>query len=259
MTCTTYSRVVRYGDQTGVLVVDLAAAEKLGQAIVTCDIPGTESWAVDVASALLDASTDVAPIEQHLRQDRRLAFVASQRGLRIPGTTDAFELAVRSVLGQQISVAGATTLATRVAERFGPALSRRTGSLTHAFPSPAMLAEGKFEGLGIAGPRAAVIRQLGYLVDSGLLMLRRRERLQQTYEQLLSVKGIGPWTASYIALRALGDTDAIPLGDLGLRQVLGLPSAPISSAEVGAAAERWRPYRGYATAHIWTTFLVSDS
>ncbi len=252
-----YTRVVSWNGQVGVFSVDLKDASTQGRAIVTCGIESAGPWAAESADKLIDASTDVRPIEGQLVKDPRLReVVLAQPGVRVPGALDAFELAVRAILGQQISVAGATTLAARIATRYGPCLNRPVGSLTTAFPEPGDLVEAQAESLGITRARAEAIRRVARSVDTGSLSLVRRDRIPETYEQLLSVPGIGPWTASYIALRALGDPDALVAGDLGLRQVLGTPSSLATSAAVARAADVWRPYRGYATLHIWTNMLM---
>jgi AraC family transcriptional regulator of adaptative response / DNA-3-methyladenine glycosylase II len=251
----TYRRVVSRLGRAGILSVDLSSAQR-GRIEVCCDLPRSQIWAAEKVHALLDADTDVVTIESTLARDRRLnTVVREQSGLRIPGTVDPFELVVRAILGQQISVTGAKTLAARLAARYGTPLPSPRSSLRTSFPSPDLLVEAEVEGLGVTRSRAEAIRHVAGLVTSGELELVRGKRLSATYEQLLTIKGIGPWTASYVTLRALGDPDALVAGDLGVRQVLGSRAAPLSTAAVTRAAESWRPYRGYATVHIWTTLL----
>lgn len=253
----TYRRVVSRCERAGILSVDLSCAQR-GRVDVRCDLPRSRVWAAEKVRAMIDADTDVVPIESVLTRDRRLnTVVRKQRGLRIPGTVDPFELVVRAILGQQISVAGARTLAARIAARYGMPLSSPRGSLRTSFPSPDSLVDAEIERLGVTRSRAGAIRQVAGLMTSGELELTRGELPFATYEQLLNIKGIGPWTASYVALRALGDPDALVAGDLGVRQVLGGRAAPLSTAEVTRWAEVWRPYRGYAMVHIWTTLLGS--
>lgn len=253
----TYRRVVSRRERAGILSVDLSCAQR-GRVDVCCDLPRSQAWAAEKVRAMIDVDTDVVPIESVLTRDRRLkAVVCKQRGLRIPGTVDPFELVVRAILGQQISVAGARTLAARIAARYGMQLPSPRGSLKTSFPSPDLLVDAEIERLGVTRSRAEAIRRAAGLMTSGELEFARRVRLSATYEQLLTIKGIGPWTASYVALRALGDPDALVAGDLGVRQVLGSRAAPLSTAAVTRAAEIWRPYRGYATVHLWTTLLGS--
>jgi AraC family transcriptional regulator, regulatory protein of adaptative response / DNA-3-methyladenine glycosylase II len=193
---------------------------------------------VDRARSLLDLDADPDAIGRSLRGDPLLAdLVARHPGVRVPGAFDGFEVAVRAVLGQQVSVAGATTLAGRLIRAFA------------GFPSPAALAEADLEGVGLTRARASALRVLGRAVADGDV------RLEPGADgaALLELPGIGPWTAAYVAMRALRDPDAIPLSDLGLRralQRLGVDSRP---AAVAARAEGWRPYRAYAAMHLWTT------
>lgn len=252
----TYRRTFAWHGQVGVLSLNLSHAHDDGVLVVGCDIAAASDWARSHAKALVDATADVTPIELHLARDRRLRrIVLVQRGLRIPGTTDPFELAVRAILGQQISVAGARALAARVAARFGRPLARPTTTLKTSFPTPQALRMGAIEELGVPRSRARAIRRISELVVTGDLALRRGVSPQAVVHQLLEVPGVGPWTASYIALRALGDGDALAVGDLGLRQVLGTKERPMTQKEMARAAEPWRPWRGYAAVHLWTTLL----
>ncbi len=254
-----YRRVVTQNGRTGILSVDLGRSETLGQATVGCDIPGARHWAITRAEALIDGDTDVSPIEVHLRRDHKLGvIVAAQQGVRIPGAVDPFELAVRSILGQQISVAGARTLATRLVERFGTPLPVPRGNLTVSFPSAFTLEGADIEHCGVTRARAGSIRTLARLTATGQLEMAWRSRVEETYEELLRIKGIGPWTASYIALRALGAADASMATDLGVRQVIGTRRAPVSASVAAVAADRWIPFRGYAAIHIWTSLLLSQ-
>jgi AraC family transcriptional regulator of adaptative response / DNA-3-methyladenine glycosylase II len=255
-----YRRVISVNGKTGVLLVDLSKSDTLGHAIVSCDISGLDESVIARATALLDADTDVSPIEAHLRRDQTIrAIVVAQRGVRIPGTIDPFELAVRAILGQQISVAGARTLATRLVARYGDPLSPPRFLLTRAFPSAQALEHADLECCGITGGRSEAIRTVARMVNQGLLKMTWRDRSEETYQALLNVKGVGPWTASYVALRALGDADASMATDLGVRQLIGTRQAPGSKSVVARAAARWSPFRGYAAIHIWTSFLLAQS
>jgi len=253
-----YRRVVVAGNgRTGILSVDLSRSETLGQAAVMCDVPSAKAWAITRAEALVDGNTDVRPIEAHLRRDRKVgAIVAAQQGVRIPGAIDPFELAVRSILGQQISVTGARTLATRLVERFGTPLPVPRGGLTVSFPRAFALECADIEHCGVTKARAESIRLLARLIASGQLSMAWHSRVEETYEELLRIKGIGPWTASYIALRALGAADASMATDLGIRQVIGTHRRPASISVASLAANQWVPFRGYAAIHIWTSLLL---
>jgi 3-methyladenine DNA glycosylase/8-oxoguanine DNA glycosylase len=157
-------------------------------------------------------------------------------------------------------VAGATTLTARLVERWGAPL-KRTGvdGLTHLFPAPADLARARIEDVGLPRSRADAIRSLSTAVATGALELgdRRDDHADdETVAALLEIPGIGPWTAGYVALRGLGLRDAIPVGDLGLRQALGRDGEALSATAVANIAERWRPFRGLAATHLWTGLIL---
>lgn len=160
-----------------------------------------------------------------LRRDPLLAPLVRKRpGLRVPGAWDPFELAVRAVLGQQVTVRGATTLAGRLVEACGGRIEPRS------------LAEADLSAVGLTRGRASTLLALSAAVADGLDL-----------REIDDVPGIGPWTTAYVAMRALGDADAFPAGDLGVRRALG----GATEREVRRRAERWRPYRAYAAMHLW--------
>ncbi|MBV9607506.1 MAG: DNA-3-methyladenine glycosylase 2 family protein [Solirubrobacterales bacterium] len=198
---------------------------------------------------LLDLDADPEAIDGQLAEDPRLApLVARAPGRRVPRTVDGPEMAIRAVLGQQISTAAARTHAARLAARYGDPVSDPEGSLTRVFPDPAALSE--FELAMPAGRRATVHALLGAL-RAGELDLTPGGDRERARAGLESLPGIGPWTAEVVAMRALGDPDAFPLTDLGVRrgaEALGLPGA---RSDLLACAERWRPWRAYAVQHLW--------
>jgi AraC family transcriptional regulator, regulatory protein of adaptative response / DNA-3-methyladenine glycosylase II len=195
----------------------------------------------------LDARPDV--IAQALGRDRLLAPMMKRRpGLRVPGAIDPFEAAVRALLGQQVSVAAATTLAGRFAAQLGTAF--RDG---FRFPTPAeVVAAGaeKIGKLGMPRTRAAAICALASAITRGEIALdpARAHDLDAFVAQLVELPGIGPWTAHYLAMRALHVPDAFPAADLGVQKALGMRGAKAAEAH----AEAWRPYRAYAVLHLWT-------
>ena len=196
---------------------------------------------------LLDLDADACAISAVLAADGLLApLVAARPGLRVPGTYDGFELAVRAVLGQQVSVLAARTLAGRLASRFGTRLEMPGNSPAILFPGPADLADADLSGLGLTTARQATLRALGAAVAGGTLALDHGADPQQTAARLAELPGIGPWTISYILMRAVGDPDAFPASDLGVRRVLEHLGGST------ARADRWRPWRAYAAVHLWT-------
>ena len=207
---------------------------------------------VERARRLFDLDADPVPIADHLAGSPELApLVARRPGLRVPGAWDAFELAVRAVLGQQVTVRGATTLAGRLVRAFGTPLDRAEDGLTHLFPRPEALAAADLGALGLPRARAATIRALAGAVASGEVVLDASRGLEDAVARLAAVPGIGAWTAHYIAMRALGEPDAFPAADLGLRRALGNGAGRLAPARVAELAEAWRPWRAYAAMHLW--------
>jgi AraC family transcriptional regulator of adaptative response / DNA-3-methyladenine glycosylase II len=202
---------------------------------------------------LFDLDANPRIIEEHLCQDARLgSMVRGQRGLRLPGAVDGFELAVRAVLGQQVTVAAASTLASRLAAAIGEPADSPIDGLTYFSPSAERVAEADVStlvALGVTRKRAETIIGLAREVAHGRLVLEPGAAVEETLAHLQSLPGIGPWTAEYVAMRALGFPDAFPAGDLGLMKALGLRR----EKETLAAAESWRPWRSYAALHLWAS------
>lgn len=200
---------------------------------------------------LLDLDADPLPISDQLGEDCVLGPLVKLRpGLRLPGSVDGFELAVRAVIGQQVSVAAARTVAGRLVERLGEPLSSPVAGVTHRFPSPARLAAADPASLPMPKARGRALCELARLVECGELDLGTGADREGATAALLSVPGIGPWTASYVAMRALADPDAYPQGDVGLRQALHqLGHAEPEPAD--RTADAWRPWRSYAVMHLW--------
>ena len=196
---------------------------------------------------LFDLDADPAVIDRALGK-----LAAKAPGLRLPGSFDSFEMAVRAVLGQQISVASARTLAGRIAQRFGMPVKTPDAALTHLFPSPQRIATAATAGLtklGIIGARARTLIALARAIAKDELLLEPGHRIESTLNQLRKIPGIGEWTAQYIAMRALAWPDAFPHTDLGVRKALDM-AAP---ARVLELAEKWRPWRAYAVLHLWNS------
>ena len=203
------------------------------------------------ARHLFDLEMDPTMVAAVLGADPLLApLIAAHPGLRVPGAIDGFEMAVRAIIGQQIAVAGARTILGKLVAQHGAPLPGATGTLTRLFPTPATLAEADLTPL-LPRVRAASLRSLSQAVAEGRIMLDRGADREATRTQLLSVPGIGPWTANYIAMRALGDPDAWPETDLGIchaAERLGLDVAALAARSVA-----WHPWRAYAALHLWTS------
>jgi len=197
----------------------------------------------------LGARPDV--VAAHLAQDARLACaVAGAPGLRVPGAFDGFELAVRAVLGQQITVRAATTLAGRFVQAFGEPLATPHAGLERLCPDPRRVASAtteKLTALGVTRARAQSIVALAGEIASGRLVLEAGADPKRTIAALAAIPGIGAWTAHYVAMRALRWPDAFPKEDVALRRALG----GVSAARAEELSQRWRPWRAYATLHLW--------
>ena len=201
------------------------------------------------ARRVFDLAADPAGLAAAFGADPLLGPLVRRRpGLRIAGAWDPFECAVRAVLGQQVSVEAARTLAVRLVARAGVRLAAPLQGLTHLFPSPTAIASADLAGLGLTSARAASIAALARAVADGRLDLRGAA--EDAIAGLRALPGFGDWTAQYVALRALGEPDAFPSGDLVLRRVAG-GASPLSPRALAARAEAWRPWRGYAVFYLW--------
>ncbi|MGH2774150.1 MAG: AlkA N-terminal domain-containing protein [Actinomycetota bacterium] len=248
---TVYRRTLRL--PTSDAIVELAMGQDHVRCVLRLGDIRDLGPAVRRCRQLLDLDADPVAVDESLGNDRVLGpAVRAHPGRRLPGSVDGFELAVRAVLGQQVSVAGARTIAGRLVHRFGKPLTAPDGKLTHVFPEPAALADADLGELGIPGSRQESVRTLAGAVASDLVLDRGADRADVT-AKLRAFRGIGPWTASYVAMRALGDPDVFLPGDLGVRRALeklGHPGDP-NSAEI--LAESWRPWRSYAVQYLWAT------
>ncbi len=201
---------------------------------------------------LLDLDADPQTVSTQLGEDRCLGDLARLRpGLRVPGCADGFELAVRAILGQQVSVVAARGMAAKLVERYGERLDEPVGTVTHRFPTSAAVAQIDPSSLPMPRSRAQALRELARMVDRGELRLDAGADTEASVAGLLSIPGVGPWTASYVAMRALGDPDAYPLGDAGLRRALEQRGHGVDRAGEALLAEHWRPWRSYAVVHLW--------
>jgi AraC family transcriptional regulator of adaptative response / DNA-3-methyladenine glycosylase II len=245
---TTFSRVLDLPH--GPAVVRLSPAPD-GDAAVIARLHLTElrdlGAAVTRCRRMLDLDADPAAVDDLLGADPALApLVAGAPGRRVPASPDGPELAVRAVLGQQVSVAGARTLTARVLTAAGTPLPQPVGSLTHAFPRPEALADADLSAVGLTGTRRRTVQTLATALADGTVALDPGADREEAERSLLDFPGIGPWTAGLVALRGLADPDVWLTGDLALRRSL----AALGSSDSDAAT-RWRPWRSYAVMHLW--------
>ncbi|MDQ1460645.1 MAG: AraC family transcriptional regulator, partial [Actinomycetota bacterium] len=240
-----YRRVIELAGAPG--VIEVSDEPERSTLLLRVHLPTFDGLVHLLASVrrLFDLDADPTVIDTALARDRMLRpLVRARRGVRVPGAIDPLEVSVRAVLGQQVSVAGATTLAGRVVERFGtPVPGIAALGLTHLFPGAATLAEADLTEVGLTGARARAVNELARAVATGDLELHRARDLEHTLAELQALPGFGPWTAHYVAMRACGERDAFPASDLGLRRILG--------DDPSARAEGWRPWRAYGAVQIW--------
>jgi AraC family transcriptional regulator of adaptative response / DNA-3-methyladenine glycosylase II len=252
-----YHRGVTLGGRSGWLSVRRDPKRNALRASVSLSLAPVLTAVVARLRALFDLDAQPSVIAEHLGRDPLLApLVAAHPGLRVPGAFDGFEMAVRAVLGQQVSVAAATTLSGRLVQRFGLRSSvDGTGEklgVSRQFPPASRLADASVDeiaALGMPGARARTILELSRAISREELRLTPGVTPSEVIEKLQSLPGVGPWTAHYVALRALRWPNAFPAADLGVRKALGVSS--VRAAEERAA--RWEPWRAYAVLHLWTS------
>jgi AraC family transcriptional regulator, regulatory protein of adaptative response / DNA-3-methyladenine glycosylase II len=242
-----YSRTVRIGALRGWLIAENDSS--------------AHSLRVQLASELLPALLTLVSRLRRLfdldaSPDRIAATLgplgAKNSGIRVPGAFDGFEIALRAVLGQQISVPAATTIAARIVERFGEKVDTPFPGLKFMVPTPAQIAAaslGDLRKLGLTNARASTVAALAKAVASGQIDFLNTTSWEESVKKLTEVPGIGPWTASYIAMRVLGWPDAFPHQDLGLRKALSVKKA----SDALALSEKWRPWRAYAAMQLWNS------
>lgn len=264
-----YARSFTLGGAPGAFALEPISRHRVRVTILTPD-SGAVPLVLSRVRRMFDLDTDPRPIDAHLGADPVLGpLVTAHPGLRVPGAWDGFELAVRAVLGQQISVTAATVLAGKLVHSYGEMLPApvqslpiKTGkaetlTLTHLFPEAECL-----KGATLAGmprSRAATLSALGAAVLANPGLFGTYPGLQAAITRLRSMSGIGEWTAQYIAMRALREADAFPATDIALQRALASKDGRPEPAEVLTRAEAWRPWRAYAALHLWAAQARGES
>lgn len=244
-----YRRTVEVGGEVSrvdvaVLVPDGHIAVRLARAATPPDDAATQREAVERIAQLFDVHAEPQAIAACLGDDEILRpRVARVPGLRVPGAWDAFELGVRAILGQQVTVKGASTLAGRLVKLCGRPFRAPADGLTHLFPAPADLARADLAEVGLPSRRQETLRQFAHAAAAGVLTLPPRDAVNA----LLELPGIGDWTTQYMLMRAWRDADAFPASDLWLRRSAGEETV----RALLARADRWRPWRAYAAMYLW--------
>jgi AraC family transcriptional regulator of adaptative response / DNA-3-methyladenine glycosylase II len=259
----TYARTVQLDGASGAIFVQRGDGAFLE---ATVRFPRLASLPAIIARIrrVFDLAADPAVIGAHLAEDELLApLVATRPGLRVPGAWDGFELAIRAVLGQQITVSAARGLAAKLVANIGTRIDdarANDAGLTHVFPSATLVAQADISALGMPRARIQALQSLAqaHVDDPALFSVRRN--LDSAIEQLCALRGIGEWTAQYIAMRELRESDAFPVGDVALvRAVSNLSGSRVSAPEMLERAERWRPWRAYAAIHLWASLANATS
>ena len=253
-----YARTIGLAGAQGTVTVEPAEGDRLA-AIIRFPALGALPAIIARVRRVFDLSADPLAIDAHLAEDPRLApLVATRPGLRAPGAWDGFELAVRAVLGQQITVAAATGLLGKLALTFGERLDDRSAGepgLSHVFPTPDRFpAADDIAALGMPRARAAALASLAAASVADPRMFAPERELDEAVARLKALPGIGEWTAQYIAMRELREPDAFPAADVGLMRAMAGPDGtrPTPTALL-AHAEQWRPWRTYAALHLWAS------
>lgn len=250
-----YRRTLATGDSHA--IVEISPDSKDGYLSMTMLSIDTDVLfeTVQAAREVFDLDAPVSEIAATLGRDKALKQMLKQNpGVRVPGAWDGFELTVRAVLGQQVSVKAATTMAGRITEKYGEPIAlpdniEREG-LSRIFPTPERLSRARFNGIGLIRSRAETIRQVAKSVVAGHVRFDAAQNPDAFCETLKSIRGIGDWTAEYVAMRVLKNPDAFPASDLGLISAIRHPDR-VTPRELFEMAETWRPWRAYAAMLLW--------
>src|SRR5262245_32850407 len=251
-----YKRVFGIGEYSGTLEVRHSADEACLRLILPPSGRSELNLLTTKVSRLFDCAADPRPIAEHLSKQpllKRLAVL--HPGIRVPGAFDGFEIAIRAVLGQQVTVRAATTMAGRLVAAFGTPLAEcESDELARLFPSSVVLAEADLTSIGLTRAKAKAIGGLARAHLSEPSLFEPSRDTAVTIARLVDIPGIGEWTAQYVAMRALKDPDGFPASDLGLRRALSNDGELVSSKDVEEQSRPWRPWRAYAAMHLWASF-----
>jgi AraC family transcriptional regulator, regulatory protein of adaptative response / DNA-3-methyladenine glycosylase II len=238
----------------GIGIVELTPEPRPVRCLLRLDDLRDIATAVARCRHLLDLDADPLAIADALGHDEVIGgLVRARPGLRVPGCVDGDELALRAVLGQHASLRAARTRTARLVEAFGTPLEQPLGTLTHLFPAAAVLAEADpnaFPGLGL---HRDALQTLAARLANGGVRIDAGSDPREALTRLLAIRGIGRWTAAYVAMRGFHDPDALPHGDAGLRRALKALGRPDDPRSAAVLQQRWRPWRAYAALQLWTS------
>ncbi|WP_020475901.1 DNA-3-methyladenine glycosylase family protein [Zavarzinella formosa] len=241
-----YCRSIEIDGRIGCISIVPSASDHQFQVKITGEARKHPEVVADRVRRMLDLNIDLAAVHQTLKADPILApLLAAYPGIRVPGAWSRFEVLVRTIVGQQVTVKAATTIMGRLASRFGQPTGLSKGP-EFVFPTPAQIAEGGMEGIGMPGKRVAALQTVARAIAENRIPSFDTAPATEIRQALMTMPGIGPWTMEYFSLKALGDADAWPGTDLVLKRVV----EQMSAGKPGGA-DLWRPYRGYAAMHLW--------
>ena len=247
-----YSRVIECSGATGSITITHAPEQSAIRAVVRFPRLDALPLIITRIRRMFDLSSEPEAIAAALRADPMLEpMVLARPGLRVPGAWDGFEIAVRAVLGQQITVKAAAQLAARIVWAIGTPVVESVPGLTHAFPRPEYFTARTLSKMGMPQARAAALAGIAAASVADTHMFDPRRDLAEAVAHLRKLPGVGEWTAQYIAMRALGESDAFLASDVGLLRSLGTNGSRPAAPELLRRAERWRPWRAYAVMHFW--------
>lgn len=249
----TYARTVSLDGAQGTVTVRPGAGDALQVAVRFPHLPSLPAIIARLRR-VFDLASDPAAIAAQFAADPVMtALMQARPGLRVPGAWDGFELAMRAVLGQQITVAAAIRLAGKLVAAHGKPLAQPDGALTHVFPEPDVVAAAELASLGMPRSRAATLSAVAAAAVADPHLFDAAVDLEDAVRRLRTIRGVGEWTAQYIALRQLREPDAFPHADIGLIRALEkLESRAYTPAQLLTRSEAWRPWRAYAAQHLWT-------
>lgn len=253
-----YYRTIAIGESVGDICVQFSEQEH--SVLLQINFPDTRQLyhIVEKVRLLFDLRADSEEIEKFFKNDPLLkAVVKKNPGTRVTGCWDGLEVTVRAILGQQVTVKAATTLAGRVAERYGESYACASAKLNRIFPTAQTLASAELDGMGIVGQRITAIKEVAVQIASGAIVFDGVLETDEFVSRVCEIKGIGDWTAHYIALRVLNDPDAFPYSDLILRRAATNNQETLTPKALLQLAERWRPWRAYAVILLWKHYQQS--
>lgn len=257
-----YRRTVQIEKESGLISIEVVE----GQDHLLLNVPPNLSAHLLLISErvrdLFDLGADPMAIAQRFEHDPLLRpLVHKHPGLRIPGALSVFEIGVRAILGQQVSVKAANTLAGRIVQAYGtPLTDLDDNGLTHLFPRPEQLAKADLLSIGLTSKRAETVLKFARATIEKRIPLQKLASLDEAIEALTSIPGIGPWTAHYIAMRGLGEPDAFPAGDLALQRATAhRRTERLTESELLARSQGWRPWRAYAAIHLWKQYAIAKN